>query len=351
MISMADSEKTRLTVKWYRSRVTREQLSQLNKRSDLLGLAQTLGFLGLLATTGVAAWYSAYHWPWWVTLPVLYFHGTCWNFQINGFHELVHDSVFATRWLNKVFLFVLSFLGWLNPYQFWASHTEHHKYTLHPPDDLEVILPVKLTLRGFFSVAIVSPMGLYWTLRGTIRNADGRVQGQWMEHLFPQSDPARRRPLVRWARILLAGHLAILVVAIVMRWWMLPVIVTLAPFYGGALHYLCNNSQHSGLCNNVSDFRLCCRTVLLNPFLRFLYWHMNYHTEHHMYAAVPCYRLGRLHRLIRADLPECPRGLLATWRQIIAIMKRQKQDPTYRFQADLPAPPDATPVASVASIS
>lgn len=43
--------------------------------------------------------------------------------------------------------------------------------------------------------------------------------------------------------------------------------------------------QHAGLSDNVPDFRLCCRTMILNPFFRFLYWHMNYHTEHHMYAA------------------------------------------------------------------
>jgi fatty acid desaturase len=65
------------------------------------------------------------------------------------------------------------------------------------------------------------------------------------------------------------------------------------------------------LLDNVSDFRLSTRTIILNPLLRFLYWHMNFHIEHHKYAAVPCYRLGTLHRLIRHDLPPSPRGLLA----------------------------------------
>jgi fatty acid desaturase len=86
----------------------------------------------------------------------------------------------------------------------------------------------------------------------------------------------------------------------------------------------------------VPDFRLCCRTILLNPFLQFLYWHMNYHTEHHMYAAVPCYKLGRLHRLIRAEIPCCPRGLRETWRQIGAILERQERDPGYQYVPELP---------------
>ena len=113
--------------------------------------------------------------------------------------------------------------------------------------------------------------------------------------------------------------------------------VTFAPFYGGWLFFLCNNTQHAGLQGKVSDFRLNTRTVILNPFVRFLYWHMNYHIEHHMYVAVPCYHLGRLHKLIENDLPSCPRGLIEAWRQIIAIQKRQEVDPEYQFVAKLPA--------------
>jgi len=88
----------------------------------------------------------------------------------------------------------------------------------------------------------------------------------------------------------------------------------------------------------VPDFRLCCRTILINPVAQFLYWHMNYHTEHHMYAAVPCYKLGQLHRAIKHDLPPCPRGIVATWRQISAIVDRQDKEPDYQFAAPCPNP-------------
>ena len=98
----------------------------------------------------------------------------------------------------------------------------------------------------------------------------------------------------------------------------------------------CNSSQHIGLSDEVPDFRLNSRTIYLNPVVEFLYWHMNYHIEHHMYAAVPCYKLGRLHRAIRHDLPETPNGLVATWRQIGTIQARQKQDPDYQYHPELP---------------
>jgi fatty acid desaturase len=121
-------------------------------------------------------------------------------------------------------------------------------------------------------------------------------------------------------------------------WWLLPVLITLAPFYGGGLQLLCNHTQHIGLQDNVDDFRLCTRTILLNPFVRFLYWHMNYHIEHHMYAAVPCYYLAKLHAAIKSDLPHCPNGLIEAWTEIIAILRKQKEDPAYQFVAKLPAP-------------
>jgi fatty acid desaturase len=55
-----------------------------------------------------------------------------------------------------------------------------------------------------------------------------------------------------------------------------------------------------------------------------------------MYAAVPCYRLGALHRLIKADMPECPRGLYATWKLLMEIQKKQEADPTYQYVPPMP---------------
>jgi fatty acid desaturase len=117
---------------------------------------------------------------------------------------------------------------------------------------------------------------------------------------------------------------------------MIPIVFTMGSCYGGWLHTLCNATQHIGLQDSVSDFRLCCRTFTVNPIVQFLYWHMNYHIEHHMFAAVPCYNLGKLHRLIEHDLPPCPDGLIATWQEIFAIQKIQETNPDYQHVALLP---------------
>jgi fatty acid desaturase len=330
--------RTQQKIHWYRSPVDRETLNALNQRSDWKGLRQTLGHLGLLVLTGAAAWYAAGNLPWPVLLLILFVHGTFYAFLLNGFHELCHSTVFKSKTLNSIFLYLFSFLGWYNPVFFWASHQEHHKYTLHPPDDLEVVLPVELTLESFLKSAVVNPWGLHGRLKGVIRLSRGRIEGHWEQILFPESDPAKRQQLFTWARILLVGHTLLTVVSLYFGLWMLPVLITLAPFYGGWLLYLCNNTQHVGLQDNVPDFRLCTRTIILHPFVQFLYWHMNFHTEHHMYAAVPCYHLARLHQAIEHDLPPSTVGLYATWKEIVGILRQQKINPTYQYVPPLPAP-------------
>ncbi len=335
-MNLSGEQKVR-KIDWYRSPLDRNVLVVLNQRSDWKGMVQTLGYLGLLVLTGASAWYAAGRLSLPVLLLILFLHGTFFAFLLNAFHEFCHKTVFKTKILNTIFLQVVSFLSWNNPVLFWTSHQEHHKYTLHPPDDLEVVLPITLTLNSFLKSAVVNPWDFYGKLKSCIWLSFGRLQGEWENALFPESAVELRRSLFNWARIQLVGHAVIVGVSLIYGLWLVPVLVTLAPFYGGWLLYLCNNTQHVGLQDNVSDFRLCCRTIILNPFVRFLYWHMNYHTEHHMYAAVPCYNLGKLHKQVEADLPHCPVGLLETWEEISEIMKKQKMDSKYQYIAELPA--------------
>ncbi|MEZ4676627.1 MAG: fatty acid desaturase [Caldilineaceae bacterium] len=324
-------------INWYRSPLPRTTLNELNQRSDLRGLAQTLGHLGLLMLTGTMAWIAATSGQVSLLLFLLLLHGTVYAFLLNGFHELCHGTVFRTKWLNTFFLYLFSFLGGYNPIFFWASHQEHHKYTLHPPDDMEVVLPVEITVTSFYKSALINPWGLVNRWKGVLRLSRGRLEGYWEEVLFPATEPAKQQRLFNWARTLLVGHAVLIIVSLYFGLWLLPVLITLAPFYGGWLLFLCNNTQHVGLQDNVPDYRLCTRTIILNPLFQFLYWHMNFHIEHHMYAAVPCYHLAKLHRAIAHDLPPSPVGLVATWREISAILRKQQADPTYQYVPPLPA--------------
>ncbi len=336
LAKFTDQERKRPVIQWYRTPIPAPEMKALHQRSDLKGFIQTGGYLAILAATGATAFYSSRHWAWWITLSAVFLHGTVTAFLMNGVHELGHGTVFKTKRLNRFFADLLAFLGWINHEKFEASHTMHHRYTLHPPDDLEVVLPIRLMVRHFFLNCFISPLLAWNTLRDTFRIARGKFQGDWEMALYPESLPEKRIPTIRWTRILILGHGVIAATSLCLGWWIVPVIVTAAPFYGGWLFFLCNNTQHIGLQDNVPDFRLCCRTFTLNPLVRFLYWQMNYHTEHHMYAAVPCYNLGKLHALIRHDLPPCPDGLLAVWKEIAEIQRKQETDPDYQHHAAIP---------------
>jgi len=331
------SESSKQRIKWYRSPVPASDLARLNQRSDWQGFVLTVGNLALLMVTGGLTWVAVESGlPLVIVLILLFIHGTFYAFLVNGFHELCHKTVFKTPYLNIIFRDIYSFLGWYNHVFFWASHQEHHKHTLHPPDDLEVVLPVNLTFKSYLSFAFINPQGLYNRLKSVIRLSFGIIDGEWGNALFPPEAIQQRRALFNWSRFLLFGHGLIVVVSLYLDLWMIPVLITLAPFYGAGFQYLFNEAQHIGLSDNVSDYRINTRTIIINPCLRFIYWHMNYHIEHHMYAAVPCYNLAELHAIIQDDLPHCPKGLLETWSVIIPIIQKQQVDSDYRFVPELP---------------
>jgi fatty acid desaturase len=325
-------------ISWYRVPVPREKLRELTERSDLQGFLQTVGFLVLLASSAAAVFlvYAYLPLPW--LFLALFVHGTFYAFLLNGFHELVHGTVFKSRAVNAVFLRIYSFLSWNSHILFRASHMRHHASTLHPPDDEEVILPMHLPLGTFLSCALVNPIGLCKVVSGHVLHALGRLRTPWEHALFPDRDVVARRLLARWARIVLIGHVAIVVVSFATGHWLIAMVTTFARFYAGGFQWLINITQHIGLKDNVPDFRLCCRTIRLNPFVTFLYFRMNWHTEHHMYAAVPCYKLKKLRAVIDHEMPLFSRSLVAAWREIFGIFKRQAADPGYQHINQLPRP-------------
>lgn len=324
-------------VDWYRTSIPTDVFKRLHQRSDFRAFLQTGGFLAVYATTFTLAFLSwRRHEPWYVTVLLVFLHGMVASFLTNGMHELGHGTVFKTKVLNEIFTRVVSFLGWLHPDVFTGSHQRHHRYTLHPPDDQEVLLPTKLMLKHFLEQGFINPRGMRWMFMYTLRLARGRFQGTWELICFPPEQPKLRRVPIIWARVVLFGHLIIAAVSLYFGLWMIPVLLSLTPMYGGWLFFLCNNTQHIGLQDNVPDFRLCCRTVILNPVVSFLFWRMNYHMEHHMFAAVPCYNLKALHAAIRHDVPPAPNGLVESWRHIIAVLKRQEKEPAYQYVAVLP---------------
>ncbi len=348
-----DEVRQTLRVEWYRCPIDRTKLRQLMKRSDLQGWFQAGGHLALFVATGVVTYLLWSQQMWLAFAVALLAHGAIGSF-FSGVapHELGHGTVFRTTWLNKLFLYPYSLLSWWDPFDYAMSHTYHHRYTLHPDGDREVLLPLKPSvgptfLLQLFTVNLVtlsrrtfSRGGLISAVILTARSAVGTSgsaeppSNEWLQALHTDQ-PAEARKSMWWARLTLLFHGTVVAVSIATGLWVLPLLTTAFAFIGNAGRYFVSLTQHCGLRDDVPDFRKCVRSVTLNPFYEFLYWRMNWHIEHHMYAGVPCYNLKKLYRELAHDMPE-PRTLVGAWREMREVWSRQQTDPGYQFDTPLP---------------
>ena len=275
-----------------------------------------MGHLGLWAATGLAAYWLFTQQIWWGFLLALFAHGTVASFFTAPHHELCHTTVFRSRRLNELFLVVFSLLGWLNFHVYRFSHSYHHRFTLFVEGDREEVMPVAPSLRALYLLQLFTvnvtggyqSRGLVPTLKnfiglagepprqpvqlvgsGALRGASGR--GPEGGGLGAPGAAVSRRGGRRVGRD--AGEPVV------------AVLVSGSAFIANWLRYFVGVPMHCGLRSGVADFRKCVRTITLDPLSEFLYWHMNWHLEHHMYAAVPCYNLKRLHRAVAHGT--CPR--------------------------------------------
>ena len=347
-------------VAWYRSPVEPGTLKELTRRSDLHGWLQTGGNLLLLAVTAAATWIFFFRGIWVGFAVTLFLHGTMYSF-LSGLacHELAHGTVFKTKGLNSFFVRFLSLISWFNFHDYKVSHTYHHLYTLHPRGDREVVLPNSPTLHPLFLLQLLTlnvvgaphepySLPIVQNVAATVKLAfTGRFSKEWLEAVYADQPEARRKS-VAWARIILLFHAVVVAVSIAFGWWPLMLVVTFAPFTANWLRYFVGVPMHTGLKDNVSDFRLCVRSIRLDPFTSFIYWRMNWHTEHHMYAAVPCYNLKSLSSVIAADLP-APRSLIGAWKEMRDTWHRQQKDPAYQFSTPLPSKAAAGAADALAS--
>ena len=338
-----------LRIKWYRCPIDPTVLRELSKPSDFQGFQMALGHLGLWLLTGAVSFYFAVEQLWLGFLLTIFLHGTVGTFFSAPHHELCHGTVFKTKRVNEIFLRIFSTLGLQNFHIYKMSHSYHHRFTLHRIADKEVVLPKTPSLRFLYLLQLFTfnitggfeSRGLFPTMRGLFRVAADRMEqpyNEWGKELYAEF-PEERLKAVHWARYLIAVHLSFALFAVLIGYPILILIVSLHPFIGNWLRYFVGAPMHCGLQSDVSDFRKCVRTITLDPISEFLYWHMNWHLEHHMFAAVPCYNLKKLYEAVADDMPK-PRTLISSWKEMLEVVKQQEADPAYEF--DTPVPPQRT---------
>ena len=325
------------TIDWYRTVLPPDVYRDVHTKSDAKACLQTLGFLATQCLWLCGCVYyqhiSYQPLPFWFCF-VMYCVQS--NFMINAVHELGHGCVFTHKSWNDVFCRLFALLGWIHPDMFFSSHLRHHRYTQNYPHDQENP-PMLHTWKSFLRAAFFNGQSMISTYRSLLKTAagsfpTGQFAPEWEAILYPDDRLDDRFTPIWWARTMLATHVVIAFIALQHGLWVIPVLQFLAPFLFGGPFWLLNTAQHTGNpygkfpSDVINDFRRTSRSISCNPLFGFWYWNMNWHCEHHMYAAVPCYNLKRLHDAIAHELPPTLDGVVATWRHIwaqVAIQQAQ----------------------------
>ena len=319
-----------VSAEWYRTPIPRKDLKALMQRKDGPALRDTaLWFLGL-AVFGALAFHF---WGTWWCVPFFLLYGVLYGSASDSrWHECGHGTAFKTPWMNDVVYNIACFMIMREPTVWRWSHTKHHTDTIIVGSDPEIVLmrPPDMVKLLF---GVVGLTNAYYYFQKLVRHAGGALDDEEMTFV-----PETERPRVyTTARIFLALYAAI-VVACFVTGSILPAMFTiLATFYGAPLHVYFGVTQHVGLAEDTLDHRLNSRTVMMNPFFRFVYWNMNYHVEHHMFPMVPYHALPELHEAMKADCPTPYPSTIAAYREILPTLLRQLRDPTYFVRRQLPA--------------
>ena len=327
-------------INFYRSPGERTLLRSLTGRSDARGLLQVVPLLIIyILTTGASV--SFFLRGQWIAMGIAaYGHALFTSFlgMEATVHELSHKTPFRTRWLNEFFYGLFCLLTWNNPVHFRESHRRHHQYTMHVGRDKEVVMePAPWKWFNYIQWFTFDWMWFRTIMGANLRFVFGRDLPDifaW-DPLFETDDPRRARMFL-WARLQMLLHLALVAVFAVSGLYILIFTVSFSYFFATAAGRSTGISQHVGMQSNIPDWRMSCHTFLYGPLMSFLYWNMNYHIEHHAYAAVPFFNLGKLHRAIADDCPPPVRGYWKGLSRILGIMRRPRTDPEYCFIPELP---------------
>lgn len=322
-------EKGLVQVEWYATPIPRQRLKELMKRKDGPAIRDTIIWFFSLVCSGFLAYLS---WGTWWSVPAFALYGVLWASPGDSrWHECGHGTAFKTPWMNEVVYHIASFMIF-RPATSWRwSHSRHHTDTIIVGRDPEIVAPRPPVWR----ILLMEIFRLYAAPREivrTVKHAFGTLDREERDYV-PASE---RRKCYREARVVLLILVSVVAWSIYSKSILPLMFIGLPAFYGNFLVLLFGMSQHLGLKEDVLDHRLNTRTIYMNPILRFLYWNMNYHLEHHMFPTVPYHALPALHEAMKHDCPKPCSSLWTAFREIIPALVRQRKDPSYTIVRPLP---------------
>ncbi len=329
-----------VSAQWYQAPIPRKRLKELMQRSDGPAIRDTIiWFASFAITAGLAIWF----WPSLWSIPFFLAYGVLYGSSTDSrWHECGHGTAFRTRWMNDAVYNIACFMIMREPTVWRWSHTRHHTDTLIVGRDPEIAVMRPTVILKVISMFFAVPQ-VWGAIQSLLRHAAGRIAADEATYI-----PESERPKVfLTARIWLAIHLAVIAFSIAIG-SILPMLLVgpLPTMYGAWVHIVTGLTQHAGMPEDVLDHRLNSRTVYMNPVLRFIYWNMNYHVEHHMFPMVPYHQLPQLHEDLK---PYCPKPYASTfsaYAEIIPAIICQIREPGWYIRRELPDAPPAKAAAA-----
>ena len=288
--------------------IARKQLQEYTRRNDWVALVWLTGHVGAVGITGYLVYLTLG--TLWVA-PAIFIHGLIVTFLYSPMHECSHGTAFRSRWINETVSWFVCLLYVSTPTWYRFKHAAHHAHTQIRGKDPDMVLPIPATFGQYVWYCTGLPMW-YRFIGSLVRHASGRISPKdygWL--------PLVKRPrVILESRITLAVYASVGVAAVAfgssapLIYWLIPRLVS------EPLMRWLRVTEHVG-CAEGSDIRTNTRTTKANPLLRFFFWNMPYHAEHHLCPSVPFHRLPALHRAVGDQLQEMGQGYIAVHRDIL----------------------------------
>ena len=318
-----------ISPKWYQTPVDRQVMKTLLARQNGRPLFDILIYYVIMFASACTAilltpsWFSV---PLWLIYGVLYTSGSD-----ARWHECGHGTAFKSARLNRIVYHLACFMIIRNPVTWKWSHARHHTDTLLVGRDAEIALMMPPAAARLLLNLFGIPDAI-----DSLRRMAGHVMGRLQpdEALYVPEHAQKQAFTV--ARIWLWVYI-VTGLAVVSLQSIIPILLIGGPRIYGAWHFnITGFLQHGGLRDNVTDHRLNTRTVLMNPFSRFIYLNMNYHIEHHMFPLVPYYNLPKLHEVIKDDLPLPNKSICSAYAEMLPILWKQLKGNEVFIERHLP---------------
>ncbi len=288
--------------------VSRKELKKYMVRNNISGAVHFLIHVMSIAATGYLLYWLLG--TWWA-IPVTFLHGALIAFLFAPMHECVHSSAFRTRSAN-IWVGMICGIVILRPFLYLKyRHMAHHTFTQHPEGDPDrVDFPRDMTEY----LLHISSINIWARMLKNLLNLSLRRFTDEEREFIPENE---RGPVTNEVRVMLAVYAIVVAVSVYFQSWLAVYLWLIPRIAGEPMLRAFRMIEHTGMAESPNMLENT-RTTRSNFLVRFFYWNMPYHAEHHLYPSVPFHALPQLHNeKTKPHLAEIAPGVLAVHRKIL----------------------------------